>query len=108
MNPLQGLSPVGEACGRLIAQTPEYVCMLWAQHTKGLTAPCRSGHAHSHDVNDAGDSSLRVWHYDEGTCAAVLDGHGAEIQAIAITPDDNHIVSVDGCGGVFVWPVPAM
>ena len=50
---------------------------------------------------------MRVWQYDEGTCMAVMEGHGAGVQCIALSPDDQHIVAVDAAGAVMVWPVPA-
>ena len=52
------------------------------------------------------DKLVKVWLYDEGTCAAVGAGHSGAISKVRLSPDGRTIVSVGAEGAIFIWRAP--
>jgi len=55
-----------------------------------------------------GDRIVKLWGYDEGTCAAIGLGHSCNITKVKISPDCKRIVSVSEEGAVMIWKVPEL
>lgn len=59
-------------------------------------------------VTGGGDRIVKVWGYDEGTCAAIGLGHSTNIAKVKISPDGKRVVSVSEEGAVMIWKVPEL
>ncbi|CUG89220.1 WD40 repeat-containing protein, putative [Bodo saltans] len=55
-----------------------------------------------------GDRIVKIWGYDDGTCAAIGLGHSTNISKVKIAPDGKRVVSVSEEGAVMVWRVPEL
>ncbi|CAK4116331.1 unnamed protein product [Aphanomyces euteiches] len=59
-------------------------------------------------VTGGRDSTLKVWHYDNGEPIAVGKGHSEAINAVKISPDRKHIVTVGSEGAIMIWEVGSL
>lgn len=51
--------------------------------------------------------SLQLWGYDEGYCYFYGLGHSGAVKQVAISPDQDHVVSVGEEGAIFIWKLPS-
>lgn len=56
-------------------------------------------------VTGGGDRIVKVWGYDEGTCAMIGLGHSTNITKIKIAPDCKRVVSVSEEGAIHIWKI---
>lgn len=54
-------------------------------------------------VSGSADKTVRAWHYDDGITLGIGRGHSGRVNALTISPDQQHLVSVGSEGGIFVW-----
>ncbi|RHY15203.1 hypothetical protein DYB25_012009, partial [Aphanomyces astaci] len=54
-------------------------------------------------VTGGRDSTLKVWHYDNGEPIGVGKGHSEAINAVKISPERKHIVTVGSEGAIMIW-----
>lgn len=50
---------------------------------------------------------LQLWGYDEGYCYFYGLGHSGAVKQVAISPDQDHVVSVGEEGAIFIWKFPS-
>ncbi|CBH17757.1 putative WD40 repeat protein [Trypanosoma equiperdum] len=56
-------------------------------------------------VSGGADRIVKVWGYDEGSCAAVGLAHSCNITKVRVSPDGKKIVSVGDEGAIMIWSV---
>lgn len=63
--------------------------------------------AHGHHdmtlLSGSSDGTIRRWDLSSGRTVAVLEGHAAEVFALAVTADGSHAVTADKRGWLRVW-----
>ncbi|KAF0683281.1 Aste57867_24713 [Aphanomyces stellatus] len=59
-------------------------------------------------VTGGRDSTLKVWHYDNGEPIAVGKGHSESINAVKISPERRHIVTVGSEGAIMIWEMGSL
>ncbi|KDO35669.1 hypothetical protein SPRG_00490 [Saprolegnia parasitica CBS 223.65] len=59
-------------------------------------------------VTGGRDSTLKVWHYDNGEPIAVGKGHSEAINAVKISPERQHIVTVGSEGAIMIWEMGSL
>lgn len=60
----------------------------------------------SHFVTGGQDRILKLWDYDQGVCKYVGVGHSGSINGVAMSPDQQFIVSAGSEGAIFIWTTP--
>ena len=58
-------------------------------------------------VSGSADKCIRVWNYEEGTTRSIGKGHSGKVSSVAISPDQQTLVSVGSEGGIFMWNIAA-
>ncbi|ETW03122.1 hypothetical protein H310_05546 [Aphanomyces invadans] len=59
-------------------------------------------------VTGGRDSTLKVWHYDNGEPIGVGKGHSEAINAVKISPERKHIVTVGSEGAIMIWEMGSL
>ena len=54
-------------------------------------------------VSGSADKTVRVWNYDDGITIAAGHAHSGKVNRVAISPNQEKIVSVGDEGGIFIW-----
>ena len=57
-------------------------------------------------VSGGEDKEVKIWHYDEGECRYLGFGHSNGINKVAISPNQEFIISVGCDGSIFFWETP--
>mmetsp|Transcript_43167 Transcript_43167/g.134230 ORF Transcript_43167/g.134230 Transcript_43167/m.134230 type:complete len:350 (+) Transcript_43167:874-1923(+) len=60
----------------------------------------------SHYVSGGQERLLKLWDYDEGVCKYIGVGHSGSITCVAISPDQQFIVSTGSEGAILIWTMP--
>jgi len=59
-----------------------------------------------HFISAGEDKTVRLWDYDEGICYYNGVGHSGAVSKVAISPNQQFIVSCGSEGGIFIWHMP--
>lgn len=49
--------------------------------------------------------TVQVWDNSRKQCVAKLDDHVSGVRAIAFSPDERLLASIDGAGNVYLWNI---
>ena len=72
----------------------------YAGHTRWVNATVATA---SWVVSGSSDETVRLWNPATGASIAVLHGHNASVNALAVTPDGQRILSGDASGRLYWW-----
>ncbi len=67
-----------------------------------------NGVVFSHDgkaLVTGGNRNVRLWDVGTGRNLAAFQGHGASVEGVSISPDDQTVASVDDHGTIYFWDV---
>ena len=56
-------------------------------------------------ISGSADKTVRVWDYDDGVTISTGTAHSGKVNAVAISPDKERVVSVGDEGGIFIWKI---
>lgn len=56
-------------------------------------------------VSGSADKLVKLWTYDDGIVIGVGKGHSGKINKVAISPDQQKLISIDSEGGIFIWKI---
>jgi WD40 repeat protein len=56
-------------------------------------------------ASGSGDSTVRLWDVQSGTCTAIFEGHGNWVYSVAFAPDGKTLASGSGDSTVRLWDV---
>lgn len=59
-----------------------------------------------HYISGGEDKMVKIWDYDEGIQYYKGVGHSGAISKIAISPNQNYIVTAGTEGAIFIWHMP--
>ena len=81
----------------------ENVRCVDGSHTAWMTTLDVDPEHGAYYVTGSGDSTVKVWSYDEGVATAEGVAHSKAVNAVRISPDQRCAVSVGDEGAVAVW-----
>ena len=81
----------------------ENVRCVDGSHTAWMTTLDVDPEHGAYYVTGSGDSTVKVWSYDEGVATAEGVAHSKAVNAVRISPDQKCAVSVGDEGAVAVW-----
>jgi len=57
-------------------------------------------------VSCSADRTVKLWHYDEGVCWYVGEGHSSAVEKVKISPDERHLLSIGKDSAICIWKLP--
>eukprot|EP00483_Globobulimina_turgida_P004403 UN04412 len=52
------------------------------------------------------DTTVKLWHYDEGIVHSIGYAHSGNVTSCKISPNNKYIVSVGDEGAICIWNMP--
>ena len=49
------------------------------------------------------DKTICIWNVNSGTLDQILEGHGAEVYSVAVSPDGKHLISTSSDKSIKIW-----
>jgi WD40 repeat protein len=74
--------------------------------TEGELATLGMSKSGSHFVSGSQDTLVKLWNYDTGLTTHIGAAHSLAVNCVAISPDQQSIVSVGQDGAIFIWGTP--